>query len=747
MKNKKYEEIFTVLAVILGLVALQWRLWIANELMVTHDSIIWYGIFKYFASSLHQGIFAFWNPYMNCGEPFFLNIYSLHLLDPSTFFLIGIGKIFNIGLLRLYHYDLFLRYIIFICGGYFFFKHIAKYKISALIAFITLSFSSLCTSYLRQHGFILIFYLFPWILLSICKFLDKRDGKALLWLVFFLGLACCSIHALFIVSAVVIFLVCLFLSKGLPRPRLKILFENYKIVLIALFIFLLLMINLVPAYLQFKQDIIPTVRIFEAPLAAKSFPADFINLVTPYSFLLHFFNWFYVSESFLYIGLIPLLFAIIGLRFSHNKYKVSFMLATAIIGLLMLGENYFIYPLFSNFFPFFSTVRNMHIFGTVFVFCLVCFTCLGLDVLSEWIDRSEIMSRKGTLAFLVVSICFLALLLNSNAINSFRFIIGKYQIISGYLTAVNEEFVAALKNSFYKSNLNVLLFGVGAVTIFSLLTKPNVKIKFKYFVIICFILVDLLLYNHSVYKVVTMPFVSDTNYYIDKPTDNNLRISLIKESYPFYAFVPAMLEVFTAYSLKRPNITTHFYEMKNFYELVHNDKISNDVKDVFAGVSAPKLRLINNAIVFPRNKIVQELEKIDVKAVEKVIFIEEDIPLEYAHLKKPLGEGYNKSIEHAEIKVTDFDPNEITMEVYADEDSFLYYSDGFDKAWRVFIDGEDGKIYRTNLAFKSVIIGKGSHTVRFVYDPKFYKIGLFCFFLGLSSIAILLFFKTCLPKS
>ena len=89
-----------------------------------------------------------------------------------------------------------------------------------------------------------------------------------------------------------------------------------------------------------------------------------------------------------------------------------------------------------------------------------------------------------------------------------------------------------------------------------------------------------------------------------------------------------------------------------------------------------------------------------------------------------------------------FDPNSILLEVNSKEDAFLYYSDGFDKSWRVFIDGNESKVYRANMAFKSAIVEKGDHIVYFIYDPALYKITLFYYFAGILTAAIALIYTS-----
>lgn len=741
MLKHKILKIFLAIAfVVSGLIILQWQLLISNKLMVSHDSIIWYGIFHYFADNLQHGVWSFWNPYMNCGEIFFLNINILHLSDPSTLLLILTGKLLHINLLTLYHWDLFLRYLIFICGAYFFYRHVARYEISAFLAFVAISFSSFSTSYLRQHAFLLAFYLLPWIVYSSVRFLEEQKPKFLLLTVLFLGITLPSYHSMFIISSVTILLLSLLLSKSIRWPKLGMFLKNHKAVsFLALSILFLLTIKILPIYLAYTYDVVPTVKMFEAPFAAHSFPADFLNLLTPYSFILHFFNWYYVSESFLYIGLIPLFLAIFGMGFSRHKYKWGFIITILLTMSLMLGYRSPLYLFFNKFFPFFSIIRNTHTFGPFFIFCLVYFTCIGSDVIFEAAFKSRLKFYKIPYFFLGVLICFFAWLINANTISLSNFLTLKYHILLGYLAYMNDALKATLQDSLSLSDSNLIFFVIGIPLIFILLNFKKINIKTKYTLILFFIIVDLALFNSNVYNFVTLPRITPPLLYSVKPPEENYRIPVIGPKYPFYAFVPATLKIFTAYSTKARDVTTHIYEMKDFFEFANHQQIPNEIKSILAGISAPKLRLVSNVIVLPRDKIIEALSKIDPDTARQVIFIEKNLPSAYSHLEKSPDNVNNETC--GEITVKKFGPNEIILDINAERDSLLYYGDAFDKSWKVFINGKQGVIYEANLAFKSVIIDKGEHTLRFIYKPKLYVFTLFCYFLGLSIISVMLLYN------
>ncbi len=744
----KFKESIGVIAVIFGVVALQWDLWVTGRRMLSHDSIMWFGVFSYFFDCLQYGILPLWNPYMNCGEIFFLNIPMLHLWSPLTLLLVFAGKFLRINSLTIYHYDLLSRYLIFISGSYVFFRRVAKYRFSAFFAFITLSFSALCSSYLKQHAFILSFYTLPWILFFSFKFLEERGATPLLWLSFFLGaaLSTSGYHVIYLISSGAVLLVCIFISKGFTFPKNGGLSNGRKAVLGAIVIFLLLTINLIPVFLTYIRDTVPVLRIFEAPLATNSHPADFFNLFAPYSFMLHFerihFESILASEAFLYIGLIPLFLAMVGLLYSRQRYRIGFALALVITVLLMLGPEFGVLKLFSYFFPFFFIIRNTHIFGTFFIFCLAYFTCIGMDVILERTENFG--SWRGAPRGLIPIVLFISVtgfLINRYVLTVYRPPLAqfpdRYMLLSSVL---EEDFASFLNNIFCRSYQNLILFIISLTIIFYVIKSPKIRRWFRYFTLVFLVLIDLVLFNAALYSFTTASKVNLSLWPKEKCSFSDKRLALMLPRYPFFGFSPAMQRIFTASSPRILGKTTHFYEMKDFFNFENNKMIRSEVKYIFMGVIDERIKIVNGAIVLPVERQAQECAKLGERIAERVVFIEEDPPARFLKLKIPLEKIADTEIVKGRIKILGFDPNKMLLEVNLEQDGFLYYSDGFDKSWRAFIDGKESKVYRSNMAFKSVIVEKGKHIVSFVYDPKLYIVTLFCYFAGIFAAAIMLIY-------
>jgi hypothetical protein len=83
------------------------------------------------------------------------------------------------------------------------------------------------------------------------------------------------------------------------------------------------------------------------------------------------------------------------------------------------------------------------------------------------------------------------------------------------------------------------------------------------------------------------------------------------------------------------------------------------------------------------------------------------------------------------VTVQHYFPDESILNVSADRDSLLVFSDTYFPGWRAWIDGKEARIYRTDGVIKGVLVPSGSHVVRFLYDPVSLKIGWLLFAAGL----------------
>ncbi|MGA9407817.1 MAG: YfhO family protein [Bacteroidota bacterium] len=78
----------------------------------------------------------------------------------------------------------------------------------------------------------------------------------------------------------------------------------------------------------------------------------------------------------------------------------------------------------------------------------------------------------------------------------------------------------------------------------------------------------------------------------------------------------------------------------------------------------------------------------------------------------------------AKVIVSDFGIHNISFDVEASGNNLLFVSEiYYPKGWRAFIDGKPTEIYKTDYAFRSVVVPKGKHRVEFTFHPDRYFLG------------------------
>lgn len=94
-------------------------------------------------------------------------------------------------------------------------------------------------------------------------------------------------------------------------------------------------------------------------------------------------------------------------------------------------------------------------------------------------------------------------------------------------------------------------------------------------------------------------------------------------------------------------------------------------------------------------------------------------------------------LEGAFVNVTDFQPEQFTIQVETPFDGILSVAHPDYPGWRATVDGEPTPIFRAYGLLSAVFVPFGEHTVRFVYDPISYRYGAVLSLLTWAALAIL----------
>jgi len=76
------------------------------------------------------------------------------------------------------------------------------------------------------------------------------------------------------------------------------------------------------------------------------------------------------------------------------------------------------------------------------------------------------------------------------------------------------------------------------------------------------------------------------------------------------------------------------------------------------------------------------------------------------------------------IALLRYDPHTVEIGLTTPKPGYLVLSDTFYPGWRASVDGQPASLYRANYAFRAVPVPAGVHTVRMVFRPISWFVGL-----------------------
>ncbi|MBI5449619.1 YfhO family protein [Candidatus Gottesmanbacteria bacterium] len=124
------------------------------------------------------------------------------------------------------------------------------------------------------------------------------------------------------------------------------------------------------------------------------------------------------------------------------------------------------------------------------------------------------------------------------------------------------------------------------------------------------------------------------------------------------------------------------------------------------------------------------------KEFEDHFFSKEFNPSTAILLEKPINERLGQ-INGTSVQIKKYQPNEVSLDLVSNG-NLLYLSDTYYPGWKAFIDEANTPILKANYAFRAIYVPRGAHTVRFIFDPLSFKIGLVVSVISLAASIIFL---------
>ncbi|HUV51117.1 MAG TPA: YfhO family protein [Anaerolineae bacterium] len=697
-----------------------------------------------------------WNPYFYCGQPLLASLQPGVLYPLNLLLLLSFDSGFN--LIIIIHY--------FLAGvfTYFFIKTLKGSDIGALIGALTFMLSGYLLSVHNLLTHLLSVTWLPLILLCYHNYLIKGSLRALVFTsvclaMMFFGGAVEILYGTFILIFILLFFPDPF-GIGITPPPLKKRVFSFGLVLI---LFLLLSaVQLLP----FLELLFKSIRSGGLSYQeAITWSLDFQDLLQfflpdPYGYGSSM-EKYWGNQSWLktiYLGIIPFALSIF---FIIEKRRKAIPFLIIILGSLTLsfGGNTPIYKFLYNYFPFLSSIRYPVKFLFIFTFLVSIMAGTGFDGLCKQIVDRNKETKRIIRSFLVFSVLA-------------AFIWG---ILNFYGIQI-QEFLQA--NGFAPPDYNypqINLHNMKRFLLFCLLFGPILVFGWRYpkrrmlfsLALLSLLTLDLFFANKgyyqkydsktfhepsesmrflkndpSLFRIFTSPKTEkETMKYSDIFSD---QIKVTKEKvlpglnieHGLYSIVGAEVIRLGDYdkvmsllvSSPQPD-TNNLLSLLNVKYLISKFEIDSkefELAKIIGDKDDPEssLRIYKNLNVLPRAFLVEEYKVVNSekdcrdtlasKAFDprKLVLLDKDPYPPLSTLR-----GDRAWVENENVIITDYKPNKIELAVSLTKPKMLFMSETYYPGWKVYIDGNEGTIYKANYAFRAVPLNPGNHRVIFAYKP------------------------------
>lgn len=727
-----------------------WEHGIPNKPTAKDDLWIFYPQRTFTSIVLKNWEIPFWNPYSFSGN------YHLGLSETAVFY--PLNFLFLIfSQIDVWVFLTIIQPTIAGVGMYLFLKKMVLYEKSAMLGALAFAFSGIVIVRMVEGlsvGHTLIWM--PYVFWGIESFFQTKKIRFLLFILlslFFSLLAGWFQFTFYIFAFALIY--ALFKLYFYSKDHSKV---NYSIIIPFLILPLITLFHTLPAFQALAESprsglegrlfsdthLMPIAHIFTLIIP------DFWGNPAVYNY----FGKSDYKESIMFIGVIPLVFAIVSI-FKQKKKEELFFIGTIIISFVLAIENPLSRLIVSTPLPVFSSFLPNRIF-LVTTFSFAILTAYGLDyVLREKRDVFKIIKKTFIILLLIiiVLIAFIAfpILKDPSLLNK----------VDRVGINISHDAIR------FKNSIIPLIFFLITIVVFFIFRNRYSKNIF----FLC--LIAVLFLQSYLFAQKYIPFSNRQFIYPPHPVFTHLKKHQKFDRFMSIGYghiVPSIPLQFGLYSpegigsmyIRRYGefvrymklgdygisdkiafdleIYPHevFYPKNNrlyrFFELTSTKYIVVDAKSMMESKIIPEKD--NFALVWenPRWQIYQYKKSIsrffttsnfeiisDREKILKSLFSDSFNPNKVILEENP---GFKPKNYQGNLKIINYSPNKISMEVLAGSPTLIYFSDNYSKAFRVFIDGRKGKILRSNYTFRAVPIPKGKHIAILEYSSEPFRMGV-----------------------
>jgi hypothetical protein len=454
------------------------------------------------------------------------------------------------------------------------------------------------------------------------------------------------------------------------------------------------------------------------------------------------------TQSYEYMGIIIIFFALIGVIFLWEKWEVKSLTFLTIFALMLsLGKNFdILYKLFFYYFPYFDKFRAPVMILTLVMFTVTLLAAFGLSfIMHANLGRPEVLKRLYFVMGLFVVLMVIPLALGSTFSLTH----------TGEANQYSQEVINLLKKvrleMLINSSLLSLIFLLTAIISIWAVMKNWLRREYILGILLAVIITDFLILNVPYLK---GKFV-DTKRIHQQYAANAIDQEIMKDKslyrvYPFAqlfgdvrwlyhhqsigGYSPAKLQLIQEIvdnclyqKIEGPYpINWNVINMLNAKYMILNQQINSPRLKAVAALPEQKLFAYQNVSHLPRAFFVGNYRLLpDGEERLRELNNPEFDPAETAILEEKPEVDINIP-DSIKVEISSFTPEEILLKVYTDKQALLVLSEmHYPPGWHAVLnDSEQLKIYKTNHLLKSVIVPAGQHSIKFYFRPSAYYAGL-----------------------
>lgn len=460
-----------------------------------------------------------------------------------------------------------------------------------------------------------------------------------------------------------------------------------------------------------------------------------------------------------YIGIVPILLAVIALAYRRNRITIFFTALTFVVFLTSFGKHFpILYNLLFDYLPFFNRFRIPSMILHLVPFTVGILAAYGLSYLVEGRDLPKIERLKKTLLYIAGGLAVFMLI-------GILFKSSVYETLSGswftgegdrgYFGSQSNQVLPIIKSIrfevFWDDYVKFVFLLAGAAgAIVAFLSK---KISLSTFggLIIGILIIDL--------------WIVDAKFINPKPAQNleanfqpDATIAFLKQQPGLFRIAPLPvggalfmdntfayhgIQSFGGYSPAKlkiyqtmldscadhgtdPNfpLNMNILNMLSVKYLIVQGQIQYDELQLVNADQAAREFTYLNPHALSRTFFVKH---VDVARNQTEVFNELNSPsfnpATMAVIEKPLASTTTAPDSSSE-EVTEYHSRSISISAYTSSPALLVLSEVYYPAgWKAYVDGNETEIYKTNYVLRSVIVPAGHHEVTYKFNPPMYNLG------------------------